>query len=467
MVNRKGFVYIMEVVLISIIIIVSLSFILAPLDIEEDWRPIKLRTMGESAVETVDRNVTIEAAIFNESVPFEDRVDELLYRTGGPEEVRYNLRVENSYRTNPKVGFNCTGEGCLDEDDEEEHRGLWELLGRTWMNRRFIQLWEGLERIDWREFRDDEIYRNNFDVVFLRGENQTERANKPENREELEEFVREGGGVVQFSNFTEVKEMDIQKEIFNLTEDGSGGGSLELRNVENVTKPNYEPAKLFHGVGSLVNTGREGTPWPEEGEWVLRGEEYVVEVEETGKNITVKNETGYTLCKGCIEGDSFELEDEEMEDDTFKIRKIYIPEDGPYRNQTVAWFNYPEFDEEEKYIFEDEVFAGERARSDLSKEFEVTVDGDGARMVINELGEGRAVWVSENRDGEEVTGEAVDEDIQSLVQAGVIWASPRGEWVKESERDPDRRSPEILYFGSINDEIYEPYKLSMNIWYTY
>ena len=451
--TEKGFVYITEVVLISMILIVSLAFLVRPIIIDEDWGSVDLRRMTESALDSIDRKFGLEETVFNETSFLEDEVNSLFYQTGQKERVEYNLKVEDSYPRRVLVGFNCTGDGCLEGDPVKEYGALWEIFSRTWINGRFITF--QMREVDFTEFEGDGSLADEIDVFVIRGKDQVEEANQ--NRDALKKFLDGGGGLVQFSNFTEVSDYDIQEEIFGLEDGGVGGDELEFTNREDPTNPNYEPSKLFYGVSGLVNTGQPGQPSPREGSWNIRDREYTVDVVEDGENVTISNETGHELCSMCVEGDSFTL-DIDLDYKETKIRRIYIPEEGPYRKQTVVWLDYPE-----GYRFYSDDF-NSSAESTEGPEFEV-LGTDAPVLVVNYPHNGRAVWLSESKDS--AIGEHMQDDIKSLFQASALWAAPRGFWVKERTKSPRRKSSQVTRFGFVNEDIYEPYSLTMEIWYAY
>ncbi|MFP4117004.1 MAG: hypothetical protein ACLFQ8_03165 [Candidatus Aenigmatarchaeota archaeon] len=452
MVGRKGFVYIMEVVLISVILVVSLGFLLRPLDVDEDWTSMDLGKVGRSALLSIDRRDGLENTVFLEEPYLEDELDELFYSKSDMN-VRYNLRMEHTYARKLTVGFNCTGEGCSMDAEEshsekEEYRRLWETIDESWMNNRSRNVvMEGV-KLD-----GDEVTEGEIDVLFIRGEDQLEEAN--ESIDEIKAFLDSGGAVIQLTDFNEVNDYAIQEEIFELENPETPKNEIYFENRYDPEKPNYEPSKLFYGVGSIVNTGQPGITKPREGTWKLRDREYTVEVDENDAEVNVTNETGHVLCSSCSEGESFELDIEDLEGDA-SVRKIRNPDEGAYRNQTVVWFDYPG-----SYEF----LSGSFTSSAEGSEDYSEVTRDEAVMVLNEVHGGRTVWVSSPEDGE--IGADMKDDLKSLIRAGLLWSGERGEWLKEAEKSPERRSSYITHYGSYKKDIYEPYKITMEIWYTY
>lgn len=442
---KKGFIHIAEVVMISILLVVSLAFILRPVDVEESWDTVELGRLGESALDSVRRKHDLGELAVNSSDKLENEMDEMLYSTGEGEALGYSIRADNSYRSEITLGFNCTGSGCIGNSPSQEERALKGLLGGMKMNNRRFNIWNNTESVNWTRFRDKE-YRDRFDLLFLRGEDQARKANRSLGA--VRSYMEEGGGIVQLSDFGDVENLEIQNEIFGLEESGTGSDEASFTEREDVTKPSYGPSKLFYGAASMANDT-----------WKLRGEEYRIEVEEPGEEINVMNSTGNGyLCKGCIEGDEFELEDDDLAEDSFTVREIREVGDSHPYGGTVAWFNYPE-----NYSFRTDGFSSS-ANSTSGEEFEVVGD-EAPRMVVNKPLNGRAVWISTDADNE--AGEGVKDDIQSLVRGGVVWAAPRGEKVKEGARPRRSSASEIIRFGVLNKDIYEPYKITMKIWYRY
>ncbi len=448
MVGTKGFVYIMEVVLISIILIVSLGFLLRPLEVREDWTPIDLRRLGRSALFSIDREAGVENNVFLEEPKLGDELDNLFYSKSNLN-VRYSLRVDDKYARRLRIGFNCTGQGCLEGDPEEEYRRLWEVLDESWMNNKSRNV--VMEEVNLDLFEGDGYIAEEIDVLFLRGEDQLQEAN--ERKDEIKTFLDNGGSVIQMTDFGEVSDYDIQ-ELFDLENPGSPSGDVQFRNRYDVEKLNYEPSKLFYGVASTVNTGEPGLTEPREGTWRIRDREYTVEVDEDDEHVTVTNETG-TVCS-LYEGETCDLGIEELDDSTTKLRKISNPDEGAYRNQTIVWFDYPE-----SYEFLGESFTSSAESSDEERE----VTEDSSLMVLNEVNGGRTVWIS-SPEGEEI-GSEMQDDVQSLVRSGLLWSGERGEWLEETERSPGTMSSHVTQFGSYKKDIYEPYMITMELWYSY
>ncbi len=439
MVREKGFVYIMEVVMISIILIVSLVMMVRPLTVDEDWDMVELRRLGESALGAVEQSEGIGELVFNESSPLHLKLDNLLYRTGEPEAVSYRLEMSESYRDEIKIGFSCEQYGC---DGEEE---IWqELLGKVWMNNRFFRLSENLEEVDWAEF-EDESYRQDFDVIVLRGQETVS------GRENVENFLEEGGGIVKFSEASEAEgEMVEGKEVFGVTKENGEEDVYSFKNRKEPEKENYEPSKLFYGMGTTAYQDRD---------WKIQDEEYSIDIDDEGETVNI-TDGQYEYCINCKEGDIFVLDNVDYEllpvdEHDFRIRKI--SSDGD-----MVWIDYLEDSKLEGHEFSSESFNSSATSEE--EEFEV-LGADGAHsMVVNKPYRGRSAWISY---GQNNPGEETMDDIKSLVRAGVVWTAPRGEVIKENEIPPTRKTSEITRFGFVNDDIYEPYVLTMELWYSY
>ncbi len=439
MVGNKGFVYIVEVVLISMVLIVSLSFLIKPLDIDENWEAVELERIGESALISAHRQENIKKSIFNETPYLDSRLDSIIHEVGGRIDVRYNLILENLYPRKITVGFNCTGSSCIGDPDEERTL-LRETLDSVWMNNRSIEF----------EVKKTDIEGGieGIDVFFIRGEEQLEKAD--ERSDELRDFVESGGGVVQFTDYSNVEERDIQQSIFGLGSSGGVPDALAFKNREDPSESNYEPSKLFYGKGSWVSASyRIEDLTKKVGTWKIRSDEYTVEVSEDKKvNIT---ENGNMICERCDENDTFQLDIGQ-----FIIRNIEERKDGVYKENVLVHFDYPQGYE----------FTGSSFRSSTEVEDKRTVLGDSSSVwVVNKVGEGRASWISEGDYGG--IGEDMEDDIKSLLQTSVVWTAPREEWIKEADGRPEGTVSKTTHFGSINEDIYEPYKLTMELWYAY
>jgi len=447
-VRNKGFVYIMEVVLMSMIILFSLPMILVPIDVDEDWTRVDLRRLGESALGSLEREYGLENVVLREDPTIEDNMSELLHSTGELANIRYGIRMENHYPRSITFGFNCTEGGCVDEDADKERQRLSEVFSEpaAWMNSRYIEF--EYERINYENF-DEEMGEGGVDVFIIRGEEQYTQARN--HQEELIGFLEEGGGLLMFSNNTD-------STIFGLgdgPEDGDGSG---FKNRENASKPNYEPSKLFYGLGSLVNTGSTEyqLPEPYEGNWTISGEIFTVEIDrDTEKNITVKNSTDHVLCEDCAEGEEFKLYGEKFDGEEVGIRKIIKPDRGIYRRQNIVFFDNPR-----DFQFDHDTFAKEGSSTEGSM-YEVLENGT-PYMVVNEPLEGRTVWISETKDGS--FGADMPDDVQNLLRAGVLWAAPKNE-VLRPVGSPDERTVDIKHMGYKNEEVFEPFKLTLSLWY--
>ncbi len=426
MVNRKGFVYIMEIVLISVILIVSLTLLIRPLQVDEDWDMVELRRMGESTLEAVDKGYGMESIIKDDTFSLQEKVDEMVYLTGAGESIGYRIEIKGAYNDNATVGTSCT-----------EIQELGDALGKTKINGRTFDFEESIEQMNWEEFGDDSDYRNGFDVILITDEDQVEEAD--EYIDGVVDFLENGGGIVQFSDIEQTEGYDIQDKVFDLSHGETvEGETVGFVNMEDPGTVNYGPSKIFHGVGSVADI---------DGTWKVQEMEY--DIVGGDDNITVKNDT-HKFCLECVEGDSFNLRDEygwhplPTDEYEFTVRSLDIPEDGQV---TIDYLD--------GYRFNGESF-GEGAPNG-----EPVLEE--SAMVANEPFGGRAIWLDSSQ---WEIGDA-GEDIKSLVRASVIWASPTERKVTRGTEYPDADIADVTRFGTINKDLYETFKVSMNLWYLY
>ncbi|GEM_PF-2322455 len=452
MVGNRGFIYIVEVVLVSVVLIVSMGFLLGPLDLEEDWEYVELEKIGESILSSANREQKVEESVFRKTPHLTDRIDDIIYSTGGRMNLRYSLKAENLYPWKINVGFNCTDGGCTNGDPVEERITIQQTLDKVWMNNRYIDL--EVLRIDLEEFEGDGQEAGKMDVFIARGEEQVTGVD--ENSGAFKTFVENGGGIVQFSDFDTVENLGIQESIFGIQHapEENDLSSFEFINREDPKKPNYEPSKLFYGVGSSVVTEYPtGDLTKRVGELDLGGfSRYDVTVDKD-KKVNITHE-GDIICELCEEGDSFEAAGEEI-----SIRKIEKRGYGVNRDNVIVHFDNPR-----DHTFTSFGDLKSTAKSTEDESLNVLEGDDNYIMVLNRVGNGKAVWLTETETG---MNDEMRNDIKSLLRAGVIWAGPRGEWLKREDRHPRSSFSRTSHFGSFNKDMYEPYKIVMETWYTY
>lgn len=445
MVGRKGFIHVVEAVLISVVAIALIPSLLRGVHIKEKWTRTNLERMGEDILTSLHKSGELEKIM-----SYNRTEVRRLFEGGENSEgvlgarsnfIQYNMKTEHAYKSRIWVGFNCTG--C---DPAQKKREIQKILKPVWLNGRFIRF--HVFPFSWNNFTGAEKnYKIN--VIFLKGDEQAEQAKNcwgnSDCKDGLKNHLSRGNGIVEYADLGGIDpSSDFQSEVFGLANGSSGSENLTFANRANVSKPNYEPSKLFYGVGSSANTsGMTNT-----GKWTIWKTDYNVTVEDVsdGYNVTVSD--GQTYCDNCKVGENFSINNNE-----FVVEKVKEMESGIWSGQTLVWFRHLE--EPEKYKFVN--FVGGKNVKPANDEWSrsvLNVTDSESGFIINESS-GRTAWVSQGR----------GDDVKGLVQSAVIWSAERGKW--NFLRSPGRGAVTARQYVVNSREIYEPYEVILTLWYIY
>lgn len=441
MVKNKGFIHIVEAVLISMIIVSMIPALLQPVSFEENWGRIRLKKTGRDILKTLDQSGELDRIMSFNSTEVRQILEGGGNRRGILQQrgdlIQYGVRTENAYKNTIRVGFNCTG-GC---DPDAEKNRIERILAPTWFNGRFIKF--QVFPFNWKKFQGNNQYYD-IDVIFLNGDDQVDEAENywGGGNSKIKTFLERGNGIVEYVNLTSADMNTFQENVFGLAGSSTGGtGDLEFVNRDDTTKPNYEPSKIFYGTGSFANDTQSA-----EGNWTVRGEKHNITVEKVsdGYNVTISD--GTTHCEDCKEGDSFPMGGYD-----FTIDKVKEMETGPYGGEYVVWFRHGEGYEFSNFVEDGDI-------KPINDEWDRAVlevpSRQEAGFVVNES-LGKVAWISKGG----------SDDVKGLVQAGVIWSAGKGWW--NVLRSPGRDAVSVSRFGINQQEVYEPYRVVLNLWYIY
>ncbi|MFB6088408.1 MAG: hypothetical protein ABEK36_01365 [Candidatus Aenigmatarchaeota archaeon] len=422
--SKKGFIYLFEIVIVSVILIVSIPYIIPPFEGEVDWSRAKLTLTGKDMLQVLEEEGYLENIMNDNSSSVNDHVRTILGKDKNT--IGFNIKSEGAYKKQIRVACNCT---------TSERIELQSILTPTYLNGRMMDFnvfgfnFEDLEDLD-------------MDVIFLH-ENNDLTAIEGGYISDLKRKINEGVGIVEFVNLTDPlisNTEDTQKKIFGIESNSKTSGTLAFRNKDNASKMNYKLSEMFTGVDSdvfLSGIRRE--------EWHIWNKKYNVSTWDSDGDgdyeVNVSNDTlaGYEYV-ALEEGDKFTIDTTE-----FSVEKIM--KDG-----TTVTFNMPKDYEFHNFVSGDAAYPTD---NDLDRIALQSPDGKPAVIVNRTRNKGRTVWISRGR----------GDDVRGLVKAGVVWASRRGWWniLKSVSGEKIR----VRRFVSQGDEVYEPYNVLMELWYLY
>lgn len=426
--KSKGFIYLLEAVLVAFIIIVSIPYFLIPSEIEPDWNRARLMTLGKDILKILDEEGYLEKIMTKSPSSINSKFNQILGNKRNI--IGFNLRTRGAYKNIIRVGCNCT---------KSEEQSLEKFLTPMYFNGRKI-------RFKVIPFSYEDLPYLNFDVILFWNIEDVKILNNGNNFEIFKDFLDEDKGVVEFVNLTEsniLNTQNIQNEIFGITSNpGNTGGNLSFTNRENTSKPNYEVGKVFYGTD--VETSLSGIS-EKEGYLTLWTTDYKVRTNDSDLDgvydeVDISNDTDpFYEYKNFHEGDQFLIKNF-----TFSIEKI-----DP--NGTQVNFNIIS-----EYIFQD--FVNSETAYPLNNEIDRIVlktKGNQPGLIVNSTLQKKAAWVSKGK----------GDDISSLLKSTILWSS-KNEWWNVLKTVSGRKV-QVRYMTSQGEEIHEPYEVILTLWYAY
>lgn len=433
----KGFIHMVEIILVSLVVMISLPVLLYPSGETYEWDKTILLTNGEDFISTSDSLYNGKESFVQDLM--EKNKSEIYNQFGDifgnrSKLINYGIQSIGPIKNEIRVGFNCTTPGC----NTTMKNYLRDMLTPTYVNGRFIKF-----KIV--PFSYDKFEMYDIDVIFL---NDTEQVNQADSYfDKVKKFVEDGNGMILFmgsknlaTNWNANK--DIYSKIFGVDVGNLGNGDLTFNNPDDPTKPNYEIQKYFYGVGAYVDTSLSGkgnlTVWNEEHSIKMNTSCTGVDVD---TNIT---EPGYEETD-LGEGDCFTMNFDSKKFN-FSVEKI-----DPTCNYVI--FNF--LRKPNLFEFDDFLESQKIKPEDGNMDRVVLSEGNGRNAVIVNQSSGRAVWVHDGN----------GDDIDALVKSSIMWAAEHKWW--NVLRTVSGEQTKISYFVSQGNEFFEPYWVEMNMWYVY
>ncbi|MFB6075671.1 MAG: hypothetical protein ABEK17_00865 [Candidatus Aenigmatarchaeota archaeon] len=424
--NEKGFIYLFEIVIVSIILIVSIPYLIPPFEGKTDWSKAKLTLTGKDTLEVLNEEGYLEDLMQKDRKEIIGHVKNVLGED--KTSIGFNMRSGGAYKNQIRVACNCT---------IEERAELQSILSPVYFNGRMINFTIF-------SFRYDDLNDLAMDVIFIKDNGDLSTIRDGNYEDILKDKIEEGTGIVEFIDLPGPvinNNLETQKEIFGINASSQPTGTLQFRNRHNSSKMNYEMSKIFYGVGIDVFLGTDRS-----GLWELWGEKYPVRVNDSDSDgiyeVDVSNDTigGYEYTDLEI-GEEFKINDT-----SFEVEMVR-------RNGMIVMFDVTSGYEFHNFVTNDEAYPVDDEKSRVVLQ---TSTGEKPGIIVNRTGDkGRTVWISKGR----------GDDIRSLVKTGVIWASERGWW--NVLRSVSGEKIQIRKFISQGDEVHEPYNVLMELWYLY
>ena len=430
-----------EIVLVSLIVIMSIPVILYPFSRPSDWDKVLLSAHGKDFISAADMiNENGESFVQNIMEKNKTEISNELWKIMGIEsrKINYGIYTKNSIKNRVRVAFNCTS--C---DVTSEKIYIRNMLSPTYVNGRFINF-------DLFTFSYDEMEKYDIDVIVLTktgsGDDTIDQAEL--HIDKIKNYLKNGGGIIEIVNSSSIGNTNLQREVFGIfPSTGGSTGNITFKNPDNPKKPNYEIQKYFYGVGiyTPIASDEKGnlTLWINRKYEIRRnntgciGSAYCkVDVDRNGNGVFESDELGFE------KGDTFTIE-HNSKNFYFSVDKI--DENGKYVN-----FN---FLREEPYEFED--FTEYKIET-LGSPNNIILENINGRPagIINQT-TGRAIWIDEGR----------GDDFNALVKSAVMWAAGKDWWnvLKTISGEYEK----VSYFVSQGEDFHEPYWVELNIWYIY
>jgi len=438
---KKGFIHMIEIVLVSLIVIMSIPVILYPFSRPSEWDKVLLYTHGKDFISTADKiNENGESFVQNLMEKNKTEISNELWRIMGIEsrKINYGIHTRGSIKNKIRVAFNCTT--C---DVTSEKIYIRSMLSPAYVNGRFVNF-------ELFTFSYDDMDKYDIDVIVLTNNdpNDDTITQAESHIDKIKNHLKNGGGIIEIVDSGSIANTNLQTDIFGISAgSGGSGGNITFNNPDDPKKPNYEIQKYFYGVGIYTELNSE-----EKGNFTLwKGEKYKtrgnntgclgsayckVDVDRNGNGIFESNELGFE------EGDIFSIK-HNLKNFNFSVDKI--DKDGKYVS-----FN---FLRDEPYEFED--FTEDKINT-LGSSDRIILETSGGRPagILNQTS-GRAVWIDAGN----------GDDVGALVKSAVIWAAGKDWWniLKTISGEYEK----VSYFVSQGEDFHEPYWIEFNVWYIY
>ena len=437
---KKGFIHMVEIILVSLIVIISLPVLLYPFGEVVDWENTILTNNGRDFISISDKigssdESFIQNIMEKNQTQIIEKFEEILGNRS--KTINYGIVSEGPIKNEIRVGFNCTGTGC----NETMKNYLRRILRPAYVNGRTVEF----EVID---FSFHEMERYDFDVIFLNDTDQMEMADLY--IDQIKNFLSDGGGIIEFVSTGEVNRSwyngndQIQSEVFGVRTGGGGGtGNISFKNSNDPTLPNYEIQKYFYGVGSYIDLNFSG-----HGDLSVWNEDHPIKIDTINCDSididTVLSSPGYER-NNLAEDDWFTITSGEVYN--FSIDKID-------ENCSYVMINFER--EPNHYKFINITPLEPPVRTIDANENRVLLECSAGRdvSIVNSTS-GRAIWI--------IYGEG--DDYNALLRSAVMWAAEKKWW--SVLRTVSGEQMKVSYFVSQGEEFHEPYWIEMNMWYIY
>lgn len=271
----KGFIYLLEIAVASILMVVVLSTFFA-IRVKQNWDAPDLVATGNNLMKYISKDDTALLSILDED--FSEMIEEIK-----PVNIGYGLRVKGSPKTNIIVG--CTQPLFLDYIKNT-------LLTQAYVNGRYINF-------DVQEFDIDEGIPDFYDAVVL-----VNFTGYSSYKTAIANYLNQGRTVIGINATRQSNNGDFN-EIFGLTPDGSVGG---LNTFTEYDPDSEDIEKYFLGIGFDVKT-----------EWYIWEDRWRIFY--VGSNINISKPDGSDF-RLVGEGGTFNLPDPNSNSYSFKVNKI-------------------------------------------------------------------------------------------------------------------------------------------------
>lgn len=440
--NKKGFIHVLEALLVALVLIVTLPFLLFPVERETTWDVAQLTVIGEDVLSTMagieygNDNESFAQDILEENLT---TVDNQMRRILGTTSVGYGIRISGSIKNEVRIGCNCT---------RDQANILEQTLTPAFVNGR---------RIVFRIFPFDyERLRSlDFDVIFVNSSEELSRLNafynsSRDNKEVVLNHLRRGRGFVVFMDLSSGDlDQSFQGEVLGLAGGSGGGGNVNFANNNNVSRLNYKIGKYFYGVGADLNF--TGT---------------------TQKNLTMRS-LGHLVRKNVSTGTWSGIDIDLDRNGTYDAGELNFSEgrgfnltlDGTAYNLTINridnatdFVHFNVVRDPGEYNFSDFVGGDPVAvapHDGNANRIVTSVSGGRNALIVREFEGGRAAWMSSG------TGD----DVRGLLKSSVIWSA--GEGWNILPRSISGRQIRVSSYVVQGEDFAEPYWLEMTLWFLF
>ncbi len=304
----KGFIYLLEIVIASILIISVISMFFLT-EVKQDWGHSDLVSIGNDVINSLNEEDFYELLEGNFS-----KIEELL-----PDNIDFNLEVKGITKNNITVG-------CVNYCDYVKN-----LLTPTYLNKRWINF--TVQQFDLTSETP------NFDVIVLVNYTQYSL-----NKNKILSYLNEGGVVIGINATFNNNNPDFN-EIFGLVS-AFPAGPEDFHFLEPYDPLKDEIEKYFLGLGFDVKTENniDSKKW---GYWYIWEEPRKVNI--TSSTVDIENKTADEgILQNIPEGGLFNLKNPvDNKFYTFKVKKIWWPNrvDFQLLNTTLHFKDFSEFND--------------------------------------------------------------------------------------------------------------------------